>query len=219
MAATAARTERRLAAVLLAAGGSRRLGTPKQLLRRRIRPLLVSAVEALHAATGGPVIVVVGAHALRLRGALRRAGAPSIVVHNSGWSTGLAGSLRAGLNAIGSAAEAALICLTDQPDVDAMALGRLIAAWQRRPHAPAAARYGGRVGVPAILPRRSWRAVAGLAGDEGARALLRGHANITIVEMPEAAFDVDTPTDAARLRQAGAPTLVAQFTQPDSPLR
>lgn len=219
MAATAARTGRRLAGVLLAAGGSRRLGTPKQLLRRRIRPLLVLAVQALHAATGGPVIVVVGAHALRLRGVLRRAGTPSIVVHNSGWSAGLAGSLQAGLSAIGTSAEAALICLTDQPNVDAAALGRLIAAWRRRPYVPAAARYAGRVGVPAILPRRAWRAVAGLHGDEGARALLRGHANLTIVEMPEATFDVDTPADAARLRQTDAPTLVAQFTQPDSPLR
>jgi CTP:molybdopterin cytidylyltransferase MocA len=186
--------------VVLAAGGSRRLGTPKQLLRRRIRPLLVSAVEAVHAATGGPVIVVVGAHALRLRGVLRRTGAPSIVVHNSGWSTGLAGSLQAGLSALPAAAQAALICLSDQPNVDTAALCRLIAAWRRRPRALAAARYAGRVGVPAILPRRTWRSIAALRGDEGARALLRGQSNLTIVEIPEAAFDVDTPADAARLR-------------------
>jgi molybdenum cofactor cytidylyltransferase len=88
--------------------------------------------------------------------------------------------------------------LVDQPHVDAAALVRLVAAWRRRPGIPAAARYDGRIGVPAVLPRRHWRALKSLRGDEGARALLRGVATLTPVDMPEAAFDVDTPEDLRR---------------------
>jgi CTP:molybdopterin cytidylyltransferase MocA len=201
MAATAARVRRRLACVLLAAGASRRLGAPKQLLRSRGRSLLLQALGAARAAApSSPLIVVLGAHALRLRGHLRRNGAAARAVTNAGWDTGLASSLQAGLAAVPSRAEAVLVLLTDQPEVGAAALRRLIAAWRRRPSLPAAARYAGRVGVPAILPRRTWRAVRELDGDVGARALLRDAAEVTLVAMPEAELDIDTPADAARLR-------------------
>jgi len=91
------------------------------------------------------------------------------------------------------------VLLVDQPRVDAAALRRLVGAWRRRPGLPAAARYAGHAGVPAVLPRRHWRAVRALRGDEGARALLRDRP-VTLVELPEAAFDVDTPEDFRRLR-------------------
>jgi molybdenum cofactor cytidylyltransferase len=78
-------------------------------------------------------------------------------------------------------------------------LARLITAWRKRPGVPAAAHYSGGAGVPAILPRRLWHAARSLEGDVGARALLRGMRELTIVEMPEAEVDVDTPEDLARL--------------------
>lgn len=200
MAARAARPPRRIACVLLAAGGSRRLGRPKQLVRRRGQPLLAHAVEAARGALpGAALIVVLGADALRLRALLRRRDRAAQPVLNSGWTTGLAGSLARGLHALGSDVDAALVLLADQPNVDAAALRRLLAAWRRRPSHPAAARYLGHAGVPAILPRRSWRALRALDGDAGARAVLRGTPTVTLVDMPEAELDVDTPEDAARL--------------------
>src|SRR5690606_18691829 len=85
-----------LTAVVLAAGGSSRLGTPKQLARRRARALLRGAVDAAAAATGRRVIVVVGADGLRLRALLTRSYRRDTakVVLNAGWRSGLAGSLR-----------------------------------------------------------------------------------------------------------------------------
>jgi molybdenum cofactor cytidylyltransferase len=97
------------------------------------------------------------------------------------------------------ATSALLVTLVDQPRVDARALRRLVAAWRRRPGLAAAARYSGRSGVPAVLPRAYRRAVRELTGDSGARALLRD-ARITVVDMPEAALDIDTPADRAGLR-------------------
>jgi CTP:molybdopterin cytidylyltransferase MocA len=196
-----ARFAHRLACVLLAAGESQRLGTPKQLVRRRMRSLILRAVDLASAvAAAQSVTIVLGAQALRLRALLRRNGAPARIVLNARWRDGLASSLQAGLTAVPDRAQAVLVLLVDQPNVDARALYRLIAAWRKRPVLPAAAWVGGRAGVPAILPRRFWPAVNRLHGDVGARALLREAAELTLVDMPEAAFDVDTPEDLARLR-------------------
>lgn len=189
-----------VACVLLAAGASRRLGKPKQLVRHRGRALLLHAVAAARGALpDAPLIVVVGAEALRVRLALQRARCDARIVGNPKWREGLATSLRAGLRATDPATNAVLVLLVDQPLVDAAALARLVAAWRRRPGTPAAARYEDRIGVPAVLPRRHWRALKSLRGDEGARALLRGSATLTPVDMPEAALDVDTPADLRRL--------------------
>jgi CTP:molybdopterin cytidylyltransferase MocA len=189
--------------VLLAAGGSRRLGRPKQLVRYRGRPLVLHAVAAARGALpGSPLVVVVGADALRVRLALRRARCNARVIGNAQWQAGMATAVRAGLAAVGPTAEAALMLLVDQPLVDAAALARLVAAWRRRPGVPAAARYEGRIGVPAVLPRRYWRALKSLRRDEGARALLREVAPLTLIDMPEAALDVDTPEDLQKLGTA-----------------
>jgi CTP:molybdopterin cytidylyltransferase MocA len=191
------------------------------LARYRGWPLLVNAVEAARGALPrAPLIVVVGAEPLRLMLVARRTRCRARIVANRDWKQGMATSLRAGLSAVPRGTRAALVLLVDQPRVDAAALRRLVAAWRRRPGVPAAARYAGRAGVPAVLPRRLWRAVHALRGDEGARALLRDR-GVTLVEMPEAALDVDTPADLLGLR-AGArgsvTTLADELTQPVPPL-
>jgi CTP:molybdopterin cytidylyltransferase MocA len=195
----------RVAAVLLAAGGSRRLGTPKQLARWRSRPLLVHTLDALNGALpGGPLVAVLGAGALRLRSVVRRTAPAATVVTNARWADGLATSLKAGIAAVPRGTRAILVALVDQPNVDTRALRRLLRAWRRKPGVPAAARYDGRAGVPAILPRSSWRAARALTGDSGARGLLRATASLTLVDMPEAELDIDTAADLERLSQPRA---------------
>jgi molybdenum cofactor cytidylyltransferase len=201
-----ARLDARLFTVLLAAGDSSRLGSPKQLLRRRVRPLLLDACHAAAAVTPGRVIVVLGRDALRMRRLLARSAGGVRCVVNTRWRDGMSGSLHHGLKSLPPACTAALVSLCDQPEVDARALTRLAAAWRRHPRLPAAARYAGRVGVPAVLPRRLWREIGD--GDRGARDLLRSDRAIMVVEMPEAAVDVDTRADSAKLR--GAPRRIGR---------
>lgn len=186
--------------VVLAAGGSSRFGSPKQLLRLRGQVLIRHAADLARAVSPGRVVVVVGAAPFRLRSTLFRARSRVRIVTNPLWRDGMSGSLRRGLRAVPRSASAALLLTVDQPLITKLELRRLIAAWSHRPSRPAAAAYAGRVGIPAILPRRYWLRASRASGDIGARDVLRQPGlQITTVDMPEAAIDVDTHEDLDRL--------------------
>lgn len=188
--------------MLLAAGGSRRLGYPKQLIRYRARPMILTAVDAAESVTPGRVLVVLGAHSLRLRALLARNYANLPIVNNTSWQDGIASSLLAGIDTVPPAATGVLVLLSDQPGVGAGSLQRLVAAWQRQPSRAVAAGYESGFGVPAILPRRVWRQLRELTGDVGAKAVLgNAGSNTMVLNMPEAAFDVDTHEDRRRLER------------------
>ena len=190
---------RHLWSLVLAAGGSRRLGAPKQLVRFGGRTLLSRAVTAAEAVTPGRVVVVLGAEALRLRLLLRSRHPLARTIDNPAWAEGMSGSLQTGLSVLPPRAAAALLLLCDQPAVGEASLRRLVRAWRRRPGKAAAAAYGDTVGVPAILPRALWMEARRLRGDAGARGLLRMDQTVaTAVEMPEAEWDIDRPADLER---------------------
>jgi CTP:molybdopterin cytidylyltransferase MocA len=179
--------------LVLAAGGSRRLGRPKQFVAiGGISLVELACLRALRTRPAG-VVVVIGAHGARTRALLARL--PVAVVRNAAWRDGMAGSLQVGLARIPSFAPAVLVTTVDQWRVDSADLRRLVAT-----EAPAGAAYDGARGVPALLPRR-WRApLRALRGDRGARALLNA-GGVRNVAMPSAAFDLDTREDLAALHR------------------
>jgi CTP:molybdopterin cytidylyltransferase MocA len=186
-----------LAGLLLAAGGARRFGAPKLLANYRGETLVRRAAGLLVPRCPAGTVVVTGAHAAEVEPAL--AGLPVRCVTNANWSDGLAGSIRTGIAALPSAADACLLLLGDTPAVRGADLDALIAAWQVEPQLIAAAGFGGRSGPPVILPRAMWPELSALRGDQGARGLLEWHAELTVVPIPAAGLDVDTPADLARL--------------------
>ncbi|MGA2017749.1 MAG: nucleotidyltransferase family protein [Opitutaceae bacterium] len=190
------RGEPRLGAVVLAAGGSSRMGSAKQLLELGGRPLVAGAVEAVLGSPARPVVVVVGADAERVRAAIARQ--PVSVVFNPAWSSGIASSIRLGLSALlgaEPALDAVLVALCDQPALSPAIIGRL-AALHRATGLIAAARYSGRNGAPAVFGREHFAALAALEGDEGARRLLNGRPGLVAAEdLPEMGLDLDTPDD------------------------
>ncbi|MBK6598269.1 MAG: nucleotidyltransferase family protein [Proteobacteria bacterium] len=184
--------------LVLAAGGSSRFGSPKQLVRFHGRPLLHAAVTHAVEAAGNAVTVVLGANAAELAPLLRHT--PASIAINRDWSAGLASSIRTGLARLPGTADAALIMLADQPFVTSEDLRRLIATARRNPDSIVAALYDGTAGVPAIFPRANFRELSELRGDQGARALLRRHSTgILRLPMPDASIDIDTPEDLLRL--------------------
>ncbi|WP_405997782.1 NTP transferase domain-containing protein [Streptomyces sp. NBC_00829] len=191
-----------VAGLLLAAGGGRRLGgRPKALLRHRGRPLVEYAVSVLREGGCGPVHVVLGAASDRVRKEAELSGC--VLVDNPGWQEGMGSSLRIGLESLsGTAADAALVSLVDQPGIGPQAVARVRAAYRSRESLVAAA-YGGERGHPVLFGALRWKDIAASAvGDRGARAYLREHASsLTLVECGDVAeaYDIDTAEDLSHL--------------------
>lgn len=185
----------RIATIVLAAGRSRRFGSPKQLAVLDGRPLLAHAIDKAIAVATGPVIVVLGAHRRQLMELCN--GRPVSVVVNERWQSGMAGSICRGISAAASdeSVAAALVIVADQPLVTAGDLTRLIGTWIASGTAAAAATFEGTIGTPAIFSRELFPALLALKGDRGARSVLAASRSVARVEMPSAAVDVDTPGD------------------------
>ena len=175
-----------IAAVVLAAGASVRLGEPKQLVVIAGETLLERAVQTAREAGCAPVVVVLGAEAERIRE--RCDFGSAVVTVNEAWEEGMASSIRAGVGAVGGA-DGVVLMTCDQPAVTVEHLLALTAAGE-----VTASAYSGRRGVPAYFPAASFPALVRLTGDAGARELLRGAAT---VELIGGELDVDTVTDLA----------------------
>ncbi len=193
------------ACIVLAAGASRRLGSPKQSATVGERTLLEHTVEAALATEGlWPVIVVLGSGANTLRPLLSPY--PVLLAENPAWEEGLASSLRTGLETaitFSRQIEAALFTVCDQPALSSEVLRTLLQRRANRSCSAVAARYDGHAGTPALLHAQHFGKLAHLTGDEGARKLLQAltPTELELVDCPELSLDVDTPDDLARARQ------------------
>jgi molybdenum cofactor cytidylyltransferase len=200
-------SESAIGIIVLAAGESSRMGEPKQLLRVAGETLLGRTVRAALETPCRPVVVVLGARADAVRDAV--AAAEVRVVVNQVWAEGLSSSIRCGLRALAAIDEigAAILLLCDQPFVTSEVIMRLVAAYHAQQTLLVAAEYeaaGEQTrGVPALFARRLFPELLALRGAEGARRLIRRHiAEATLVAVPEAAFDVDTPANYLAVSQA-----------------
>jgi xanthine dehydrogenase accessory factor len=183
-----------VAIALLAAGGSRRLGRPKQLIAVDGQPLVRRMVTEACASAAARVAVVVGAHAEEVDAAL--AELPCARLHNPDWSRGLSSSVgRAARWAAQTASAALILCVVDQPALERDHLDRLIAAYRAGARRVASG-YAGVRGVPALFDARDFPALQSLAGDRGAAAMLTP--GTLTISWPPGAVDLDTDEDLRR---------------------
>jgi molybdenum cofactor cytidylyltransferase len=198
--------ESSVALLLLAAGGSTRMGRPKQLLDYHGRPLLRHSVEQALDSHCRPVIVVLGSDAEACAAVLH--GLPPIVATaiNEDWMQGMGSSIRVGLAALqqhAPEARAVVIALADQPLITPAFLDRLVRVHVDQEAAMVAASYEEQPGVPALFARSLFSKLAALDVHAGAKALLQGAGSeLVTIPAPQAAIDVDTPEDYARLLRA-----------------
>jgi molybdenum cofactor cytidylyltransferase len=187
-----------IAGVVLAAGGSSRLGSPKQLVQVKGRTLLAHAADCCLSAGCEPVFVVLGASLETIEPTL--SGLPVTVVVHSGWREGLASSIRAGISALPEEVEALVLATCDQPLLEPDVVRRLIAGFDGAPGRMVACEYDGTVGVPALFGRDRFEELIRLRGDSGARQLLRRNPG-SVVRVPWSggAFDVDLPSDREKI--------------------
>jgi molybdenum cofactor cytidylyltransferase len=184
-----------IALILLAAGSSSRMGSPKQLLSYQGKPLIRHAAETAIASGADPVLVVLGANIDQVRPALE--GLNVVVVENSDWEEGMGTSIRAGVSGAQiMASDGVILALADQPLVTADVYQRLVEEHEETGRPVIASEYAGTVGVPAFFSRDYFPQLTSLLPSEGCQAVILAHIEQSIrIACPEAETDIDTPGD------------------------
>lgn len=194
-----------VAAIILAAGQSTRMGAQnKLLLADGGDPLVRHAVKMAVLSQLKPVVVVLGHDADRVRAACD--GLPVIFTLNSDFAQGLSTSLKAGIKALPDNIDGAAVILADMPELDMALLDRLYAAFEAEPAALAAVPvHDGQWGNPCLVAAALFPEIDTLSGDQGARKILERHRDM-VVEMPVSSLaatrDIDTPDDWAKFTRA-----------------
>lgn len=190
----------KIGGLLLAAGGSSRLGHPKQLVQFQGKTLIRRASETLVDSGCDPTVVVLGAE---IDGSTYEiADLPVHICINQDWETGMSSSIRAGLKEllkIEPDLAAVIVTLCDQPYILSSILATYITRFDADRTEIIAAQYEEIKGVPALFPRIMFEALLKLVGDKGAGDLIRSSKNVLLIDLAEAVLDIDTLEDLNKL--------------------
>ncbi|MEP6850630.1 MAG: nucleotidyltransferase family protein [Acidobacteriota bacterium] len=182
--------------LLLAAGGSTRFGSPKQLAEFQGKTLLKQAAEAICGSGCSPVVVVLGASIEECKNEIEDLNLS--IATNEQWQTGMASSIKTGLAnllKLEPDLDAVLITLMDQPLVTAEHLALMVERFKKDRPPIIATKYSDATGVPALFHRELFAELEKLAGEKGARELIRSRDDLVTVQLGNAGFDVDVQSD------------------------
>lgn len=183
--------------IILAAGSSSRLGTPKQLLQFRGQTLLARTIDAGLQSACSELIVVLGAQFEQISSTIDNAAVQ--IVRNIHWHEGMASSIRCGIAALTTNVkriDTTVIVTCDQPFLSSEVIDTLIDTYETTRQPVVACKYAGTVGVPALFDRTLFGQLDSLTGSSGAKQIiLHHHNNLAHVAFPQGAVDIDTTTD------------------------
>jgi molybdenum cofactor cytidylyltransferase len=189
---------RRIGAIVLAAGGSTRLGEPKQLLKFHGETLVHAAVRAAREGGCDTVCVVTGHAQAEVENAI--ADLNPIPAHNKEWQRGMGSSVRVGLSAVGPVSAVVLLAC-DQPAVDGRVIRLLVERYDRTGRAVVASQYFGTLGIPALFDKSCFAELRFLPDDRGAKAVIQADpGRVTAFEFSDGAFDIDSARDVRTWR-------------------
>jgi molybdenum cofactor cytidylyltransferase len=190
-----------IAIIILAAGTSSRLGSPKQLLSYKGKNLLRHTVDEALETGCASVFVVLGANSELLRKELKDK--PVSIVENTGWQEGMASSIRYGLETITKTIlrpNSIIFMVCDQPYVSSSLLLSLMKKKNETGMPIVASSYEDKTGTPALFHRSLFPALMELTGDKGARKLIADNpGKVATVPFPEGITDIDTKEDYEKL--------------------
>lgn len=187
--------------IILAAGGSSRLGEAKQLLEYGSVNLLQYAVNQATATKADAVIAVLGAQSENIADHIKSE--KLVIVQNPEWKEGLASSIRSGINALEAdyPADGVIIMVCDQPYVTTELLNELIAAQHKSQKSIVASEYRDTIGTPVLFHHSYFPTLQNLRGDTGAKKILFEHENdVHTISFPDGEIDIDTRNDYEKLR-------------------
>lgn len=195
-------TNKQIGIVVLAAGSSSRMKKPKQLLEFAGATLLRRAASAAVESSCKPVVVVLGANFEKTKAEIEDL--PVEICFNENWLSGLSSSIKTGIEnllEIAPNVSAAAFTLADQPFITSRQINRLTEKFYQSKSLIVAAEYDGTIGVPAVFAREIFDDFFELSGDKGAKAIMEKRSEmLKTIDLPEAAFDIDTPRDFINLQ-------------------
>ncbi len=191
------------ATIILAAGGSTRLGRAKQTLPFQNKSLLQHSIDTAVGADIGAVIVVIGANEEEIGAELKNQDIRLLI--NNHWIDGMATSIKEGITAvIGSekAIDNIILMVCDQPYVHEQLLQTMVHTRKTSGKTIVACSYKDTVGVPALFDRVHFAELLALKGDEGGKNLLKKHqGSVAIIPFAAGAVDIDTEQDYEALNK------------------
>lgn len=195
-------TNKQIGIIVLAAGASRRMKEPKQLLRFEGKTLLRRAVETAIESICKPVVVVLGANFENTNAEIKDL--PVEICFNKNWQNGLSSSIKTGienLQKIEPDISAVIITLADQPFIMANHINNFAEKFYGSQKRIIAARYNGTIGVPALFAKEIFDDFFEISGDKGAKLILeKRRETLETIELPEAALDINTRLDFINLK-------------------
>lgn len=186
----------KISAILIAAGASRRLGRPKQLVPIDGQPLILYIIDQIRSSRVDELLVVLGANADEIEGII-----PGNVdiLHNPNWSDGMSTSIRAGVEYFSGQSDALMICVVDQYALTIAYINQLLELFDNKSHAVVASKYNNDVtGVPAVFDVSVFNQLLKLKGDRGAGKIIKQISaecpeKIDVLKFENGHLDVDKP--------------------------
>lgn len=187
--------------IILAAGGSKRLGQPKQLLKFEGKTLIRRSVETALNSKCSPIILVLGANFSEIKNEV--SDLKCEIVFNENWRSGMSSSIKIGLSKLlelSPDVSAVIVSLADQPLIKSTHFDNFIETFSRTTKPIIASFYNETVGVPALFAKDIFPVLLNLEGDKGAKTVLKNHPeSVEIFFLPEAEIDIDTQADFEKL--------------------
>lgn len=200
-----------IAIMILAAGASTRMGTPKQLLLYQGRSLIQYITEIAIASVCQPIIVVLGAHSEQIR--LHIDHLPVCIVENLNWANGMGSSISSGMRFLYNLPqniEAVVIVLCDQPFLSTQLINQLVDAYHSTKKPMIVCEYAETLGVPALFDKIFFSELAELQGNTGAKKIIHNHlTEVFTIPFAQGSIDIDIPKDYQQLDISKIETLCA----------
>lgn len=186
--------------ILLAAGASRRMGQPKQLLLIDQQSLIKRSIQTALETNRQSILVVLGANAAQIHPEIKDLSVKTI--HNDQWEEGMGSSIHKGVQEILRVypnLQAIIIMVCDQPLLNAGQLDELIRLYETNHSRLVASEYANTLGVPALFDKSLFPELLTLSGQVGARKMIQKYKDqLDKVSFPEGKIDLDTPSDYKR---------------------
>jgi molybdenum cofactor cytidylyltransferase len=191
----------KISVLILAAGGSSRLGQPKQLVTFEGQTLITKTIKTA-LAISEEVAVVLGANIDLIKSEIKPFDKHLKIIENTDWQQGMGTSISLGVQKLSSETDGILILLTDQPLISQVLLQSMVQTFAEKKAPIVACNYGEQIGVPILFNKSFFPELINLKADQGAKVFLKNYVKkIALIDFQEGLFDIDTVEDLEKLAQ------------------